>query len=123
MHELSIAEAVVEQVEALRRREGATAVVSVTMAVGEWSGVDAEALRTAFALAAEPVLGSAARLEIESVPVEVRCRSCGASAPPPERSLLMCPACYAADVELVHGRELILRAVALEYPQEPNGGG
>lgn len=106
MHEFSVALALVEQIEQARRRAGAARVLAVTVQVGAWSGVVAEALAFAFPEAARPTLGEVA-LQIEAVPLGLRCRRCGA-AEEPEHGLLVCGGCGSQDVEVTSGRELLL---------------
>jgi hydrogenase nickel incorporation protein HypA/HybF len=67
MHELSMAAALVDQAEGIARREGATRVARIELAVGDLSGVDREALEFAFPLAAERTLAEGATLAVEIV--------------------------------------------------------
>lgn len=113
MHELSIAQALVERVEAVAARERATRVVRVAIVVGALSGVDPDALMAAFPLVAEGTTAAGAELLIERVPARVRCRACGHEAATCE-SFIGCAACGSRDVELVSGRELDIRSVELE---------
>jgi hydrogenase nickel incorporation protein HypA/HybF len=112
MHELSIAQAVVEQIEQIALRERASCVETVTLSVGALSGVDAEALRLAFPMAAEGTLAQAAGLVIETVRARLKCRDCGRETDI-EHPLPVCPACGAGGVELVAGRELLIESVEL----------
>ena len=110
MHELSLATELVEQVELAARREGAVRVESVEVVIGELSGVELESFEFCFPLAAEGTLLEGARLEIERVPVRVRCSHCGReSAPAPTG--LACRECGSLAVELVAGRDFRLRAI------------
>ncbi len=107
MHEMSIAMAVVAQVEEAAEAAGAHAVASVRLQVGELAGVVPDALAFCFELACAGTLLEGAALETEAVPARARCRSCPAdwAAGMPPR--LVCPRCdRATDVELLTGREL-----------------
>ncbi|MEW2414878.1 hydrogenase maturation nickel metallochaperone HypA [Streptomyces sp. NPDC046866] len=107
MHEMSIAVAVVGQVEEAAEAAGASAVTSVRLQVGELAGVVPDALAFCFELACAGTLLEGAALETETVPARARCRACAydwAAGMPPR---LACPRCErAADVELLCGREL-----------------
>ena len=68
MHELSLAQSVVEIVEAAARREGAARVASVRLELGELSHVEPESLAFAFEVAAREGCARGARLEVHRVP-------------------------------------------------------
>ncbi|MGW8782350.1 hydrogenase maturation nickel metallochaperone HypA [Streptomyces sp. NPDC055796] len=115
MHEMSIAMAVVGQVEEAAEAGGATAVTSVRLQVGELAGVVPDALAFCFELACAGTLLEGAELVTEQVPARAHCRSCTgdwAVGMPPR---LVCPGCgQAADVELLTGRELQILSVHWE---------
>jgi hydrogenase nickel incorporation protein HypA/HybF len=114
MHELSIAQALVEQVEAAAKKEHALHVVRVVIAVGALSGVDAESLRALFPLVAEGTVADGAELVVEPVAARVKCRACGHEAQTDEAFFIGCAACGSRDVEVSAGRELNIRTVELE---------
>ena len=120
MHELSIAQALVEQLEEIRKREGASRIVRCRVAVGRLSGVDRGALEAAFPLAAEgwPIQPDA--LDVREVPVSVRCRRCSAETRLEELDF-RCSACQSIEVDLAAGREIQLESVDLDVPEpEPD---
>ena len=116
MHELSIAQALVEQVEAAAAKEQAISVVKVVIAVGSLSGVEPEALSAIFPMVAEGTVASGAELAVERVAVSVRCRACGQESPA-EGYFIGCPACASKDVELISGRELNIKSIELEVAE------
>ncbi|MEU9253015.1 hydrogenase maturation nickel metallochaperone HypA [Streptomyces sp. NPDC048270] len=120
MHEMSIAMAVVGQVEEAAGAGGASAVTAVRLEVGELAGVVPDALAFCFELACAGTVLEGARLVTETVAARARCGSCGHVWPtgmPPE---LCCPGCArATDVELVAGRELRIRTVDWEDGPAP----
>ncbi|MFK0232714.1 hydrogenase maturation nickel metallochaperone HypA [Streptomyces vinaceus] len=115
MHEMSIAMAVVAQVEEAAGAGGAKAVTSVRLQVGELAGVVPDALAFCFELACAGTVLEGAELVTEPVPARARCRSCTgdwAVGMPPR---LVCPGCgQATDVELLAGRELQILSVHWE---------
>ncbi|MEO3973709.1 hydrogenase maturation nickel metallochaperone HypA [Streptomyces sp. CAU 1734] len=115
MHEMSIAMAVVGQVEeAAARAGGVTAVTSVRLSVGELAGVVPDALAFCFELACEGSVLEGAELITETVPGRARCAPCAdewAVGMPPR---LCCPVCAAPAAELLSGRELRIAAVRWE---------
>lgn len=106
MHELSIATAVVEQVQEAAAVHGHDAVSSVSLLVGEVSGVVTDALSFCFALAAAGTLVEGAELRVERVPGRARCGPCAAEWATGLPPSLWCPRCHGPAADLVSGREL-----------------
>ncbi|MFJ4970097.1 hydrogenase maturation nickel metallochaperone HypA [Streptomyces sp. NPDC088755] len=124
MHELSIAVAVVDQVESAVREHGAgtARVRSLTLRVGELSGVVPRALDFSFGVAAEGTVLADARLLIETVEGRAHCEGCGratATGMPPD---LWCGACSRA-MSLTGGRELEIAQVVLDDVLQEQGDG
>jgi hydrogenase nickel incorporation protein HypA/HybF len=103
MHELAIAESLVEAVQA---RTGRQTVVSVRLQVGRLSGVVPDALMFAFELAAQGTPLEGAQLLIEEPAGRLHCRTCQADQRRDDL-ILLCE-CGSADVEVTAGRELAL---------------
>ena len=112
MHELSLARALLRQVEELRQSHHAGRLRSVRVSVGEFSGVDADLLDAAFCQLANGTPLEGTQLSIERVPLEARCGKC-------ELDFLVyafrfvCPHCAARDVEIIRGEELMLETLTL----------
>ncbi|MFD8542786.1 hydrogenase maturation nickel metallochaperone HypA [Streptomyces sp. NPDC059649] len=106
MHEMSIALAVVDQVDGAARPAGATAVRSVRLQVGELAGVVPDALTFSFQLACAGTALEGAELDIEPVPARARCGACARTWPPGMPPRLSCPGCDGTDTALLSGREL-----------------
>ena len=110
MHELSIAEAVVEI--AARHARGRR-VYKVALKVGHLRQVVPSALEFAFELVATGTALEGAELAIEDVPATGNCRACGERAVMSEFPL-QCPACGGIDVAVVSGEELLVDSLELE---------
>jgi hydrogenase nickel incorporation protein HypA/HybF len=106
MHELAIAESVVEAVQA---RTGRRTVHLVRLQVGRLSGVIPDALTFAFELAAQGTPLEGARLLIDEPAARLHCRTCQADQS--QDDLILLCECGSADVELTAGRELALLSV------------
>jgi hydrogenase nickel incorporation protein HypA/HybF len=113
---MSLVEAACEEVSRLGSA-GEIRVEALHLRLGALSGVVREALEFSFDLAAAGTAVEGARLEIEEVPVAVRCPHCG------ERQLpslqhFRCPVCDTPTPEVVRGRELELTALEIsEIPE------
>jgi len=113
MHELSIALALLEQVQTVAEREKADAVLRVAVTIGELCGVNPEALEMAFPVAAENTCAADAKLDVTSTPARVHCRTCGRESSP-EFPMPICEACGSTDAEILGGRELMLTSVEID---------
>jgi hydrogenase nickel incorporation protein HypA/HybF len=112
VHELSICEAMLRQVEGIAHEHNARRVVKIHIQVGPLSGVELPLLERAFPLAVAGTIAADAELVAASSPVRVRCRKCGAEGTrPPNR--LVCPECETWEVDITSGRELLLARVEL----------
>jgi hydrogenase nickel incorporation protein HypA/HybF len=119
MHEMSIALAVVGQVEEAAQAAGATAVTTVRLQVGELAGVVPDSLAFCFELACAGTVLEGAHLVTEPVAARARCAPCAdewAVGMPPD---LCCPACGTAAAELLTGRELQITGVRWEDDAVP----
>jgi hydrogenase nickel incorporation protein HypA/HybF len=113
MHELSMAQALIEQVEKIQAKENAGAVVSVTVNIGALSGVDREAFEFAFPLAATGTPLAGALLVVRETPAEVTCGQCGQKSQP-ELDNLCCAACGSRSIQITAGRDFLIQSVELE---------
>jgi len=112
MHELSVCQGLIRQVEGIARQEGATQVDSIMLSIGPLSGVEPPLLGRAFEIARMGTVAQNAELEIETGPIVVECRTCGSRG---EASVnrLLCPACGDWRVRVRQGEEMILMRVEL----------
>ncbi|MFE7948620.1 hydrogenase maturation nickel metallochaperone HypA [Streptomyces sp. NPDC057426] len=117
MHEMSVAVAVVDQVEAAARSRGAAGVSSILLDVGELAGVVGDALAFCFELACAGTVVEGAELITRTVPGMARCEPCAEDWPVGMPPRLLCPGCGAAAGELVSGRDLQIREVRWTDPE------
>lgn len=113
MHERSIVRALLKQVHELQTERGAERVVAVRISVGEFSGVEADLLRSAFEELVDdsPIRG--ARLELRAIPLTAHCPLCSY-----EFAVMnfqfQCPKCEESRVNIVRGEGLVVESVTLE---------
>ncbi len=118
MHELSVCQAMVTQVETIARTHGARGVRRVFLRVGPLSGVEPQLLAQAFPLACAGTVVQQADLCIETLPLRVHCDTCGEESPAlPNR--LVCGACGDWHTKIISGDELLLTSVELITSGEP----
>jgi hydrogenase nickel incorporation protein HypA/HybF len=112
MHELSLAQGIVEIAEATAQQHHAAAVRRVKLRLGEFTGVVREALEFGFEIARRGTAAETAVLEIECVPLATRCPQCGTMGRPIEDFCLICTQC-GSPVDIVSGREMQVEYVDL----------
>jgi hydrogenase nickel incorporation protein HypA/HybF len=83
---------------------------AVYVRIGPLAGVVSDALRFSFGLAAEGTAVEGARLEIEEVPITIRCAPCGGDRTVTDPLRIRCPIC-GEPAMVVGGRELELAAM------------
>jgi hydrogenase nickel incorporation protein HypA/HybF len=116
MHELSVCQALVQQLEAVSAANGHGAVELARLRIGPLSGVEAGLLRRAFPIAAAGTVAAGAELVIAAAPIVVHCNECGASSEVAANRML-CGACNSFRVRMVSGDEMLLESVELAVPQ------
>jgi len=113
VHELAVAQALVEQVDAVISQHQASSATSIRVRIGPLAGVVPELLATAFPLAAAGSRMERAQLEFARAPIRVRCQTCGAETEA-AMNRLICGACGDWHTQIVSGDELLLESVELE---------
>jgi hydrogenase nickel incorporation protein HypA/HybF len=105
MHELRIAESIVDITLREIERRNIAAVKSIGIRIGVISGVNPSALEFSFeAITTETPLAGA-KLKIEEIPARGICRSCKRNFEVAE-FIFVCPNCFSGDIELKQGEEL-----------------
>jgi hydrogenase nickel incorporation protein HypA/HybF len=107
MHEMSICQSLMDQVEKIASEQGASRVDSIVLSIGPLSGVEPVLLNHAYEAARIRTVAENADLQIETGPIEVKCRSCGSSGEA-EVNRLLCSSCGDWQVDLIKGDELLL---------------
>lgn len=121
MHELSIALALLDELNALAAGQGLGRIERVEVEAGARRGIVPEALSLAFAEAARGGVAEGAELALSVLPTQARCRHCGLEFAPAVDDYA-CARCGQADVDILSGDEIVLRRVtgllAAEEPHE-----
>jgi len=118
MHEMSVAQNIVDIVRQYVPAAQAPGVTSVRVRVGSLSGIVPESLDFCFGALVAGTDLSRARLDIEHVPTVCVCRECGARFEP-EALIFFCPSCGGGRAQLVSGSDL--QVVHVELDDDPRG--
>ena len=117
MHELSIAQNLIELVSDHAEREGASRVRCIHIRLGELSGFQ-RALYFCFDRVSRETVFDSARLAIEDVPLTVRCDHCDDVKRPGARYNFRYPTCGMPTPKVVTGREIQVTAIELEFEDD-----
>lgn len=123
MHELAVAQALLDQIEIAARPHGAVAVHAATIKVGPLSGVEPALLRRAFEVArlVRPTTTETI-LMLETSEVVVSCSACGREGAA-SVGKLCCTHCSSPHTSLRSGDELLLMRIEMEMPAVPSAVG
>lgn len=117
MHELSVCQSLIRQVEKIALERQANSVTSITIGIGALAGVEAQLLESAYPIASAGSIAEQAKLIIEPLPIRVKCNQCGneSDALP---NKLVCKSCGDWRTTLISGDEMLLIRVELTMPEQ-----
>ncbi len=122
MHELSVCQALLRQVEEVVRSHRAQGVTRIVVRIGPLAGVEPTLLEQAYPIARAGTCANEAELVVERLPVRVRCEDCGAESEVPANRLV-CKSCGDWRTRLIGGDELLLASVELVMDEAGEQGG
>lgn len=110
MHEMSLAEGMLQLVEDGARQHAASAVKAVWLEIGALAQVEVDSLRFCFDAVTRGTLAEGARLEIVATPGVAWCMPCG------ERVAIgrigdACPCCGSHQLQVVQGEAMRVREI------------
>lgn len=108
MHEMALAESVVQIVETQARAAGAEKVVVVRLEIGALSHVEPAAIEFCFGAVAAGGIAAGARLEIARSPGRGWCYDCSAEVAV-DAFAAPCPACGGYRLQVTGGQEMRVR--------------
>lgn len=113
MHEMSLAEGVVQIVEDYARRESFRRVKAVWLEIGRLSGVEMEAMRFCFEAATRSTVAEGATLEILETPGSAWCLQCSEPVSVAAR-YDPCPRCGGYQLQVTGGTEMRVKELEVE---------
>lgn len=113
MHELSLIASLFEIMEEKARESKAKKIVNVKLQVGLLSGAVPGLLKTAFDIYKKDTIANAAELEIEEVPLKIRCLECEIEMIKDDFAFV-CSRCQSSNLKTLAGTELILQKMDVE---------
>ncbi|PKL51997.1 MAG: hydrogenase maturation nickel metallochaperone HypA [Nitrospira bacterium HGW-Nitrospira-1] len=107
MHELSLAQNLLDIVSAQCLKNGFKEIESINIRIGRASGIMPDALSFAFnAIKTDSAVANKAFLYIEEIPVTGNCKDCNNEFIVEEEYILCCPSCNGSSFVITAGREL-----------------
>jgi hydrogenase nickel incorporation protein HypA/HybF len=113
MHEMSLAESVLEIIENSAAQHGCTKIHAVRLEIGQLAGVEAEAMRFCFDAVTRGSIAAGAALEIVETPGQGWCPACQAGVPVAAR-YEPCPLCGSFGVGITGGTEMRVKELEME---------
>jgi len=106
MHEVSIAQGLLDIVIENCKKQGYRGVESIKIKVGKAAGIVPEALLFAFESMKVGTIAEQASLSIEEIPVSGFCSTCNSQFTVDDAYVLCCPNCQGVSIRVDTGREL-----------------
>ncbi|WP_406537123.1 hydrogenase maturation nickel metallochaperone HypA [Methanobrevibacter sp.] len=124
MHELSMAQGIINAVLDTANENNATEVTEVTVEVGRLAMINPEQLQFILGVLIENTLMEDAEIKFEDIPAEIQCYDCDFKgeailddkdhyAP-----LVKCPKCDSLNVETLNGKDIIVKNIVIEKPDD-----
>ena len=113
MHEMSIAQTILEMVEAEMARHPGAKLLALDIQVGELSCVQDDSLRFCLEASLKDSRWPDAAIQLEAEGVGAQCNRCGQHFKP-DHYQFVCPGCGSADVAVVGGQEVRLRSLEID---------
>lgn len=113
MHEMSLAEGVLQLIEDAARQQNFSKVSTVWLEIGQLSGVEVEAMKFCFDAVVRGSVAQGARLEIIALPGTGWCMACAQSVAMAE-VFGQCPKCGGHQMQVTGGTEMRLKELEVD---------
>ena len=117
MHEFSLAHSMLEIALESAAAHDAVRITQVKCRIGAMRQVVPQLMYTAFEACSTGTIAEGAELVLETEPVQVTCRTCGA-VEKADSVVYDCPKCGAVDIRLEGGQEILLLSLSLEQEND-----
>ncbi|TLD87493.1 hydrogenase/urease nickel incorporation protein HypA [Helicobacter sp. MIT 05-5294] len=114
MHEFSIVSSLLESCEEIAQQNKAQKILTITLDIGERSGVNVALLKSAFEEFKCGSICEDSKLLIQESKVELTCEQCHQTSIPKELNYTRCPQCGSDQVKITKGNEMLLLRLEME---------
>ena len=110
MHEIAIVSDMFRIINEVSEEQNLKRIDKVYFSVGKMMQIVPDLFRFAFDAAKEGTIAENAGLEIEFLPVRMKCNLCGSEFEI-KNNIFKCPECKSVDLELTQGKELFIKSI------------
>lgn len=110
MHEVAIVSDMFRIIDEVAKKEKLTRIDKIYFSIGKMLQVVPDLFRFAFDSAKEHTIASDAEIEIEFLPVRMRCVDCSYEFEVEEHKFC-CPNCEGTNLDLIQGKELLIKSI------------
>ncbi len=119
MHELSIAEGIIDIIHQHVTQERLHDVRSVRVKVGTFSGVVPDSLEFSYQAITSGTTLERSFLMFDRIPFVIQCMECQQESVS-EDGITLCPVCNSVNTKIISGKELQVKDIELEDVQQEN---
>ena len=111
MHELQVTKSILDIVLSHAIRNNVTKILSINLRVGELSDLENEWIQHYFDYLAKETLAEGAKLNIERIPVVLKCEECSHSFQVNIKEVkdIQCPECQSRSTTLISGKDYYIK--------------
>ena len=124
MHELSMANGILEAVIEKAEENNANEVIEVVVEIGKLALINPEQIMFLLEVLIEGTVASSAKFTIEEIPIEVDCPNCGYNGKVESDELdhyapiVNCPSCGSNNLHITNGKDCIVKNIIIEKDEE-----
>lgn len=123
MHELSMAQGIINAVIETAETNNATEVTEVIIEIGRLAMINPEQLRFMLDVLVENTIVENAEIKIDEIPVEIECPECGYKGEANLDNLdhyapmVECPKCENKRIAILNGKDCIVKNIVIEQEE------
>lgn len=118
MHEFSIAQALVDQIENIAHENRLECVESIELETGSLREVVSEVMQTAFKASCEGTVAQGAELRLSVKPARAVCLTCQQLFKPSVHDY-SCPKCSQTKIDIIEGNKILLMSIKGKQQTSP----
>ena len=124
MHELSMAQGIINAVLETAESNNATEVNKVTIEVGRLAMINPEQLKFILDVLIDNTIMQDAEINFEEIPAEIECFDCkfhgNAILDDSDHyaPIVKCPECDSLSIEILNGKDIVVKNIVIEKPDD-----
>jgi hydrogenase nickel insertion protein HypA len=113
MHEYSVVQALLEQIEGVAKENDATIVTKIIVKIGVMSGVEAHLLEVAFNTFKEKTICDGAEFVMNIQPLTIECQNCQ-KVSELQKIEYCCQKCESTNIKVIDGEDMFLMSIEMQ---------